>query len=203
MGDDINAIAAYDKDVYAIANNDTFVTIKDSEVTCYEKKTEDIISDLNSIYISGNGTRYYGTLGHSIVKIYGNGSTDVISTGNLSGINKMIYDGTKIWVLADNGVAYIGTDGRINLVSGLCITVYQAQQNYPKAVKSDSEGIAVMLVPEGEDKVIMQPGMARTQKVLMHFHAADEKILEILCTSICAFARAFAVHFAARGLCSL
>lgn len=36
-----------------------------------------------------------------------------------------------------------------------------------------------MLVPEGEDKVIMQPGMARTQKVLMHFHAADEKILEI------------------------
>lgn len=119
MGDDINAIAAYDKDVYAIANNDTFVTIKDNEVTYYEKKTEDIISDLNSIYISGNGTRYYGTLGHSIVKIYGNGSTDVISTGNLSGINKMIYDGTKIWVLADNGVAYIGTDGRINLVSGL------------------------------------------------------------------------------------
>ena len=25
----------------------------------------------------------------------------------------------------------------------------------------------------------MQPGMARTQKMLMHFHAADEKILEI------------------------
>lgn len=68
---------------------------------------------------------------------------------------------------------------RTDAKGGLCITVYQAQQNYPKAVKSDSEGIAVMLVPEGEDKVIMQPGMARTQKVLMHFHAADEKILEI------------------------
>ena len=31
----------------------------------------------------------------------------------------------------------------------LCITVYQAQQNYPKAVKACSDGgVAVMLVPE-------------------------------------------------------
>ena len=32
---------------------------------------------------------------------------------------------------------------------GLCITVYQAQQNYPKAVRADKNGISVMLVPEG------------------------------------------------------
>ena len=54
---------------------------------------------------------------------------------------------------------------RTDAKGGLCITVYQAQQNYPKAVKSDSEGIAVMLVPEGEDKVIMQPGMAHNKIV--------------------------------------
>lgn len=62
---------------------------------------------------------------------------------------------------------------------GVCITVYQAQQNYPKAVKADRSGIAVMLVPEGIGNVVMQPGMAREQKFLMHFHAADEPILEL------------------------
>lgn len=52
---------------------------------------------------------------------------------------------------------------------GLCITVYQAQQNYPKAVRADKNGISVMLVPEGVGNVVMQPGMAREQQFLMHF----------------------------------
>ena len=63
--------------------------------------------------------------------------------------------------------------------AGLCITVYQAQQNYPKAVKSDKDGIAVMLVPEGINRVVMQSGMAREQKFLMHFHSPSLPILEI------------------------
>lgn len=62
---------------------------------------------------------------------------------------------------------------------GLCITVYQAQQNYPKAVKADADGIAVMLVPEGIGDVVMQPGMAREQRFLMHFHPTDEPIREL------------------------
>ncbi|MBQ4282533.1 MAG: hypothetical protein IJB96_01230 [Lachnospira sp.] len=62
---------------------------------------------------------------------------------------------------------------------GICITVYQAQQNFPKAVKADGEGMAIMLVPEGIGEVVMQPGMAREQRFLMHFHSADESILEI------------------------
>ncbi len=62
---------------------------------------------------------------------------------------------------------------------GLCITVFQAQQNYPKAIKADKDGVAVMLVPEGIGQVVMQPGMAREQRFLMHFHSADETILEL------------------------
>lgn len=62
---------------------------------------------------------------------------------------------------------------------GVCITVFQAQQNFPKAVKADKNGIAVMLVPQGMGDVIMQPGMAREQKFLMHFHRAEEPILEL------------------------
>lgn len=62
---------------------------------------------------------------------------------------------------------------------GVCITVYQAQQNYPKAVKADKSGIAIMLVPQGIDSVKMQSGMAREQCFLMHFHASDESIKEL------------------------
>lgn len=68
---------------------------------------------------------------------------------------------------------------RTDAQGGLCITVFQAQQNYPKAIKAESDGIAVMLVPEGLEDIVMQPGMAREQKFLMHFHAPEEPILEL------------------------
>lgn len=59
---------------------------------------------------------------------------------------------------------------------GLCATVYQGQQNYPKAVEADAEKLVISLVPEDTDKVKMQSGMARCQRVLLHFHASDESL---------------------------
>ena len=67
------------------------------------------------------------------------------------------------------------TDGN----DGLCITVYQAQQNYPKAVKAYDGGVAVMLVPEDIGNVVMQSGMAKEQRFLMHFHEPDMQMWEI------------------------
>ncbi|MBR6696722.1 MAG: hypothetical protein IKL73_00465 [Lachnospiraceae bacterium] len=63
--------------------------------------------------------------------------------------------------------------------SGICATIYQAQQNYPKAVLADRNGLSVMLVPENVDKVVMLSGMAREQKFLLHFHSADETLTDI------------------------
>lgn len=62
---------------------------------------------------------------------------------------------------------------------GICATIYQAQQNYPKAVKADREGLAVMLVPRGNDRVVMQPGMSREQRFLLHFHSSQESLAEL------------------------
>lgn len=62
---------------------------------------------------------------------------------------------------------------------GVCATVFQAQQNYPKAVVANDNGIAVMLVPEDAGNVVMQMGMSRQQKLLLHFHDAGEKLLEL------------------------
>lgn len=62
---------------------------------------------------------------------------------------------------------------------GVCATVFQAQQNYPKAVQAENGGLAVMLVPEGVDRVEMQTGMSREQKFLLHFHEAEESLVAI------------------------
>lgn len=62
---------------------------------------------------------------------------------------------------------------------GVCATVFQAQQNYPKAVQADRSGLSVMLVPEDVEKVVMQTGMSREQKFLLHFHDASESLTEI------------------------
>lgn len=62
---------------------------------------------------------------------------------------------------------------------GVCATIYQAQQNYPKAVKADGSGIYVMLVPKNVDKVVMQSGMSREQRFLLHFHTAEEPLSEL------------------------
>lgn len=68
---------------------------------------------------------------------------------------------------------------RTDAEGGICATVFQAQQNYPKAVKADNDGLAIMLVPENIGNVVMQSGMSREQKILLHFHSADEPIREI------------------------
>jgi hypothetical protein len=67
------------------------------------------------------------------------------------------------------------TDGQ----GGVCATIFQAQQNYPKAVQADESGLAVMLVPEGVEKVVLQSGMSREQRFLLHFHTAQESLAEI------------------------
>ena len=70
---------------------------------------------------------------------------------------------------------------------GICCTVFQAFQNYPKAVRSDSDGVTVFLLPDqniNADKTAASPvvftsGMAREQRFLLHFHSADESIYEL------------------------
>ncbi len=62
---------------------------------------------------------------------------------------------------------------------GICATVFQAQQNFPKAVAADNGGTYIMLVPENVGNVTMASGMAREQRFLLHFHRAEESIKEL------------------------
>lgn len=111
-----------------------------------------------------------------------NYKTDFYIGKNGQEVNRSISDQTLVKEANEHyAEVFYGTfmADRTDSDGGLCITVYQAHQNYPKAIKSCDAGIAILLVPEGFNDIVMQPGMAREQKFLMHFHSASERILEL------------------------
>ncbi len=111
-----------------------------------------------------------------------NYKTDFVIGRDGTQVNKAAYD--KALLMEGNehmAEVLYGTffADRTDADGGVCATIFQAQQNYPKAVKADKDGVYVMLVPEGFNDVVMQPGMAREQKFMLHFHEADEHIAEL------------------------
>ncbi len=68
---------------------------------------------------------------------------------------------------------YTDSDG------GFAATVFQAQQNFPKAVEANRNGVKVFIVPQDAGPVVLQSGMSREQKFLLHFHDANLPISEI------------------------
>lgn len=69
---------------------------------------------------------------------------------------------------------------------GICATVFQAHQNFPKSIEASKKGIHIYLVPKTEHTdesdisfVTMQSGMAREQRILLHFHDASEELSEL------------------------
>lgn len=62
---------------------------------------------------------------------------------------------------------------------GLCVTVFQAQQNYPKAIKAHNKGLVIGIVPKGLNPITMHSGVAREQKMLLHFHDGMEPLAEL------------------------
>lgn len=62
---------------------------------------------------------------------------------------------------------------------GITGSVYQAQQNFPKAVRLENNNMDIMLVPEDIGSVAMETGMAREQKVMYYFHSPYEDLQSI------------------------
>ena len=62
---------------------------------------------------------------------------------------------------------------------GVCATVFQAQQNFPKALVASRDGIVIKLIPEGSASIVLQSGMAVKQRFQLYFHEAEEDLQEI------------------------
>ncbi len=56
---------------------------------------------------------------------------------------------------------------------GLCLSIHQAHQNFPKGLHGHNEGIACWLYPTGEPPAPVLQGMAKTHRIQLHFHGPD------------------------------
>ncbi len=61
---------------------------------------------------------------------------------------------------------------------GICTTLFQAHQNYPKAFKVDKSGISVQIVPKNS-KIEFARGMAKTHTLFVHLHSGKETQQEL------------------------
>ena len=67
--------------------------------------------------------------------------------------------------------------------NGICITHYQAYQNFPKSLKVDREGIYAGILPKGSDIQLLQ-GVAKTHRLLLHFYHAEAGWETVNCRSL-------------------
>ncbi len=134
------------------------------------------INELSAIQEAIGGSTVRTCVGSSNYK------TDFLIGGDGAAVEKVV-DADSLVAEANEHFAEVlyGTffADRTDAQGGVCATIYQAQQNYPKAVKADAEGIYVMLVPRDVNRVEMASGMSREQRVLLHFHPAGESLTEI------------------------
>lgn len=53
---------------------------------------------------------------------------------------------------------------------GVCATVYQAYQNFPKAFDADASGVTAWIIPDAWGDLRLFQGMAKTTRMMLHFH---------------------------------
>ena len=56
---------------------------------------------------------------------------------------------------------------------GLCLSVYQAHQNFPKGLRVAPEGIDCALYPREAQPARLLRGMGKTHRLLLHFHGPE------------------------------
>ncbi|MFO7946642.1 MAG: glycoside hydrolase family 127 protein [Armatimonadota bacterium] len=59
---------------------------------------------------------------------------------------------------------------------GVCVSVFQAPQNFPKSFRSAVEGLDIGLIPAETPGITFIRGVARAQRMQLHFHGPDEDL---------------------------
>ena len=116
----------------------------------------DIKADKYLNAISNYGTRY--TEGENGKPVYTEINADFLQYES-NEHNPEVFYGTFFGDCTNNDI-------------GVCASVFQAQQNFPKAIETSPDGMSVMLVPKGYT-ITLKPGMARQQKILVFPHSPE------------------------------
>jgi len=62
---------------------------------------------------------------------------------------------------------------------GVALTIFQAHQNFPKGLHVDGRRLEAWLVPAGEHALHLMRGMAKSHRILLHFHDEETSPEEI------------------------
>jgi hypothetical protein len=62
--------------------------------------------------------------------------------------------------------------------AGLTLSIYQAHQNFPKKLRVTREGVVCSLYPADAPPAPLLQGMAKTHRILLHFHSAEAPLQE-------------------------
>jgi len=68
--------------------------------------------------------------------------------------------------------------------SGVAVSIYQAHQNFPKALRVDRQGVTVSLYPSTEEAVEILQGVAKTHRIMFHFHKPSFDLEEVSSRSL-------------------
>ena len=82
----------------------------------------------------------------------------------------MLYQSNEHFI--DSYYGDFWTDWR-DQQGGLCLSIHQAHQNFPKRLHGHTQGIACWLYPAGEPPAPILQGMAKTHRIQLHFHGPD------------------------------
>lgn len=63
--------------------------------------------------------------------------------------------------------------------SGICATIYQAHQNFPKALGVSRDELKIEILPQSEKGLRLIQGMAKTHRCFLHFHEGKESIEDL------------------------
>lgn len=67
---------------------------------------------------------------------------------------------------------------------GVAVSIHQAHQNFPKGLIVDPSGILCQLYPGNGAPAAIRQGMAKTQRILLHFHGPSEPLEQISLRSL-------------------
>jgi hypothetical protein len=68
--------------------------------------------------------------------------------------------------------------------AGLSLSIHQAHQNFPKALRVEPDRLICALWPASEKPAEIRQGMAKTHRVMLHFHGPDTPLDEISARSL-------------------
>ena len=88
--------------------------------------------------------------------------------------NQLVYEANEH--IPETFYGTFWADWRMEGKGGICATLYQAHQNFPKAMEVDQDGMTIKILPKEAFDLTLIQGMAKTHQLYLHFHGAEDTL---------------------------